>query len=286
MEDERGPNSEHKQNNLSFLEHLEVIRKILVRSIAVICVFTVVAFVYSEAIFDKIILAPTQVKTFPTYAWMCQASHWLGPVAPWLGVDPQSGCIESFPFQLTTNTMGGDFMAVMLVAFIFGCIASAPYLFWQIWKFIKPALHQKEAKKAKGFVFWTSVLFLLGVGFGYYIISPLSISFLGTFSAHKDIVKLPTLNSYMGVLASTTLATGLAFELPIVIYLLSSIGLITPQFLRKFRKHSIVVILIIAAIITPPDVFSQIVVSIPLYLLYEISIFLSAMIQRRKEKEA
>jgi len=286
MEENDNPNSEHKANKMSFLEHLEVLRTILVRSIIVICVFTVIAFAYSDYIFDKIILAPTHIKDFPTYKVMCQASQWLGPVAPWLGVDPQAGCIESFPFQLTTNTMGGDFMAVMLVAFIFGCIASAPYLFWQIWSFLRPALREKEVKKAKGFVFWTSILFFLGVAFGYYVISPLSISFLGTFSAHQDIVKLPTLNSYMGVLASTTLATGAAFELPIVIYLLSSIGLITPDFLRKFRKHSVVVILIIAAIITPPDVFSQIVVSIPLYLLYEISILLSAMVQKRKAKEA
>lgn len=286
MEENDNPNSEHKANKMSFLEHLEVLRTILVRSIIVICVFTVIAFVYYDYIFDKIILAPTHIHDFPTYKVMCQASQWLGPVAPWLGVDPTSGCIESFPFQLTTNTMGGDFMAVMLVAFIFGCIASAPYLFWQIWSFLRPALREKEVKKAKGFVFWTSILFFLGVAFGYYVISPLSISFLGTFSAHKDIVKLPTLNSYMGVLASTTLATGAAFELPIVIYLLSSIGLITPEFLRKFRKHSVVVILIIAAIITPPDVFSQIVVSIPLYLLYEISILLSAMVQKRKEKAA
>jgi sec-independent protein translocase protein TatC len=286
MEENDNPNSEHKANKMSFLEHLEVLRAILVRSIIVICVFTVIAFAYSDYIFDKIILAPTHIHDFPTYKVMCQASQWLGPVAPWLGVDPTAGCIESFPFQLTTNTMGGDFMAVMLVAFIFGCIASAPYLFWQIWSFLRPALREKEVKKAKGFVFWTSILFFLGVAFGYYVISPLSISFLGTFSAHKDIVKLPTLNSYMGVLASTTLATGAAFELPIVIYLLSSIGLITPEFLRKFRKHSVVVILIVAAIITPPDVFSQIVVSIPLYLLYEISILLSAMVQKRKEKAA
>ncbi|MFM7023880.1 MAG: twin-arginine translocase subunit TatC [Flavobacteriales bacterium] len=285
MEDERGPNSEHRQNNLSFLGHLEVLRKILLRSVVVVGVLTIIAFIYSDWIFDKIIIAPTHVKDFPTYQWMCKSSQWLGPVAPWLGVDPAAGCMEELPLKLTTTTMGGDFSAVMLVSLIFGVIAASPFLFWQIWSFIRPALHKKEAKKARGFVFWTTILFLLGVAFGYYIISPLSISFLGTFSAHADVVKLPTLNSYMGVLATTTIATGLAFELPIIIYLLSSFGIITPQFLRKFRKHSIVVILIVAAIITPPDVFSQIVVSIPLWLLYEISILLSAMIQRRKEKQ-
>ncbi len=284
MEDERGPNSEHKQNNLTFLEHLEALRKIILRSLVVVTVFSVVGFIYSEEIFDKIILYPLD-SSFPTYKLMCEVSKSLGPSMPWL-VDPAAGCFEKLNLHITTTTMGGDFSAVMIVSFICGCIVASPFLFWQIWSFIRPALHKKEAGKARGFVFWTSVLFLCGVAFGYYVISPLSIGFLGTFSAHSSIMKLPTLNSYMGVLASTTLATGAAFELPIVIYLLSSLGLITPQFLRKYRKHSIVVILIIAAIITPPDVFSQIVVTIPLWFLYEISIFLSAMIQRKKEKQA
>ncbi|MCX6183203.1 MAG: twin-arginine translocase subunit TatC [Bacteroidetes bacterium] len=284
MEDERGPNSDHKHNNLSFLGHLEALRKVLLRSALVIGIFTVAAFIYYYEIFDFIILAPLK-SSFPTYEIMCEVSKKLAVYAPGLA-DADAGCFDKLPLEITTTTMGGDFSAVMMVSFIVGCIVAAPFLFWQIWTFIRPALHKKEAGKARGFVFWTSVLFLSGVLFGYYVISPLSISFLGTFSAHEMVKKLPTLNSYMGVLATTTLATGLAFELPIIIYLLSSFGIVSPAFLRKFRKHAIVVILIIAAIITPPDVFSQIVVSIPLIILYEISILLSAMIQRKKEKEA
>ena len=284
MEDERGPNSEHKQNNMSFLGHLEALRKVLLRSILVIGIFTVVAFIYYYEIFDTIILAPLK-SSFPTYKIMCEVSQKLAAISPALA-DANAGCFDKLPLEITTIDMGGDFSAVMLVSLIFGCLVASPFLFWQIWSFIRPALHKKEAGKARGFVFWTSVLFISGVLFGYYVISPLSINFLGTFSAHEMVKKMPTLNSYMGVLATTTLATGLAFELPVIMYLLSSFGIITPQFLRKFRKHAIVVILIIAAIITPPDVFSQIVVSIPLIVLYEISILLSAMIQRKKEKAA
>ncbi len=284
MADDSSPNSTHKQNNLSFLGHLEALRKVLMRSLLAVSIFTVVAFIYYYEIFDKIILAPLKAS-FPTYEILCKISQKMGAIAPWL-TDPEAACFDSLPLEITTIEMGGDFSAVMMVSLIFGCIVASPFLFWEIWKFIRPALHKKEAGKAKGFVFWTSVLFLSGVLFGYYVISPLSISFLGTFSAHEMVKKMPTLNSYMGVLATTTLATGLAFELPVIMYLLSSFGIITPQFLRKFRKHAIVVILIIAAIITPPDVFSQIVVSIPLIILYEISIFLSAMIQRKKAKEA
>lgn len=172
----------------------------------------------------------------------------------------------------------------VMSSLVIGLIFAFPYVFWEFWRFISPALMSNEKKHARWAVFSSSMLFLLGVLFGYYLILPLSVHFLGTYIVSEQVLNQINLTSYISTTMSVVLASGVVFELPIVMYFLSKIGLVTPQFLRKYRKHAIVIVLIVAAIITPPDIFSQILVSIPLLILYEVSILLSASIQRKQNK--
>jgi len=182
--------------------------------------------------------------------------------------------------------MSGQFSTDMMVSLIAGLILASPFVFWEFWNFIAPALHNNERKHAKGAVFYISSLFMSGILFGYYMIVPFSIHFLGSYHVSEQVSNQINLTSYFSTVASITLATGIIFELPILAYFLSKIGLVTPGFLRKYRKHAIIIILIVAAIITPPDVFSQTLVSIPLILLYEASIFISAFVKKKKEQES
>jgi sec-independent protein translocase protein TatC len=166
-----------------------------------------------------------------------------------------------------------------------GIIVGFPYLFWELWRFLRPALRTNEAKHSKGAVFTSSLLFLAGVLFGYYIIAPLSIHFLGSYNISDQVVNQINLKSYIGTITSVTLASGVTFELPVLIYFLSKAGLVTPEFLRKHRRHSVVVILILAAIITPPDVFSLVLVTFPLLILYEAGIIISKKIVKSKKSK-
>ena len=281
MSDIEQPNSSDKQNKLSFLEHLEALRFLLMRVTIVILFFGIVVFIFIDWIFEKIIFAPMNMN-FWTYHALCKMTHQLNVWLPYL-IDANTGCFPTLNMQVMAPKMTTQFMTAMLVSFIGGLIFSFPYLIWEIWRFIRPALYNKEQKSARGIVFWVSLLFILGILFGYYFIAPMSIHFLGSFSVSNQIQNLPSLDSYMGTLFSTVLASGLMFELPILVYFLSKIGFLTPESMRKYRKHTIVVVLIVAAIITPPDVFSQILISIPILILYEISIYISKFINRNKQ---
>lgn len=276
-------NTEHQQNQMTFLQHLEVLRWILVRVVSVVFLFSIFVFVFREWIFSKIIFAPMR-NDFWTYKVLCDATHYLNKFAPSL-ISADAGCFSELTMKVIAPKMTTEFMTAMLVAFIGGMIFSFPYIIWEVWRFLKPALYNNEQKNARGLVFFTSVLFSAGILFGYFFIAPLSIHFLGNFSVSPTIEKLPSLNSYMGILASTTLAAGVIFELPILVYFLSRIGLLTPEFMRKYRRHAFVVTLLLAAIITPPDIFSQILICIPIVFLYEISIYISAFVVRRKKSE-
>lgn len=278
-----GPNSEHKQNQLSFLEHLEVLRFILMRIVGVITLLSIFVFSFKEWVFNAVVFAPLS-STFWTYEKLCAATHFLNQKIPNL-IDADAGCFGELTLQVIAPKMTTQFMTAMLVALIGGIIFSFPYIIWEVWKFIKPALYGNEQKKARGIVWWTSLLFGLGILFGYYFIAPMSIHFLGNFSISKQVQNLPSLNSYMGILASTTLASGVIFELPILVYFLSKIGLLTPEFMKKYRKHAFVLTLLLAAIITPPDVFSQILICIPIVLLYEVSIHISRFVNKQKSKD-
>jgi len=263
------------EKEMSFLEHLEELRWHIIRSVLAVVILTVFAFTQKNFIFNKILLAPKNPDFF-TNRILCKFGHMM---------HTDLLCINTKPFQLISIKMSGQITTHFAVAIVAGIIAAMPFIFWEFWKFIKPALYAHELKYARGAVGWASFLFLLGIFFGYFMIIPFSINFLGSYSISEQVVNQINITSYIGTITSTVLASGLVFELPLIVLFLTQIGIITPSFMVKYRRHSIVVILIVAAIITPPDIFSQIFVSIPLLGLYEVSILISKAVYKRKQKE-
>lgn len=257
---------------MTFLEHLEVLRGHLLRSVASIGVFAVLVFIFTRFIVDHILLAPKSVDFF-TNRMLCRFGHL---------VHTEKLCINDVPFQLINIEMAGQFRINMSIALYGGLILAAPYIFWELYRFIMPALQEKERKYSSGMVFYTSLLFMVGILFGYFMIVPLTLNFLGSYSVSGEILNQINLKSYIGTITSLIFATGLVFEMPILVYFLSKVGIITPAFMRKYRKHALIIILILSGIITPPDIFSQVMVTIPMYLLFEISIFISARIERER----
>ena len=260
-------------NEMSFLEHLEELRWHLVRSILAIVIVAVAAFIFKDIVFDVIILGPKSSDFF-TNVMFCK----LGQM-----VNIQKLCINSKPFQIININMAGQFMTHILISLSTGIVVGFPYIFYEFWRFIRPALYQKEQKHTRGAVFFSSLLFIMGVLFGYYLICPLSVHFLGSYQVSEEVLNQINLRSYISTVASVTLASGLIFELPIMVYFLTKVGLVTPEFLKKYRRHSIIVILILSAIITPPDIFSQVMVCLPLLVLYEIGIVISRRLVRQAE---
>jgi len=271
-----------KEGEMSFLEHLEELRWHIIRSVIAIVVMMIVAFVFKNILFDKIVLAPKN-PDFVSNRMFCEFGHYLAGVFNLK--NPDIMCINTKPPNLISIKMSGQITTHIVVALVAGLIAAFPFVIREFWLFFKPALHSNEAKHARGAVLASSLLFFVGVLFGYFLLAPLSIHFLNTYQISPDVVNQINVRSFIGTITSICLATGVVFELPIVAYFLTKIGIITPAFMRKYRKHAIVVIFILAAIITPPDVFSQALVAIPLLILYEISIFISAGVIKRKEKE-
>jgi sec-independent protein translocase protein TatC len=267
---------------MSFLEHLEELRWHIIRSLIAIVAFMIVAFVFKNILFDTILLAPSKPE-FITNRAFCQFGHFLSTI--WSSKNPDILCINTHKFNLISIKMSGQITTHIVVAMVAGLILAFPVVIREFWSFFKPALHSNEAKHARGAVLSSTLLFFTGVLFGYYLLAPLSIHFLTSYQISPDVVNQINIRSYIGTLTSLCLATGLVFELPIIAFFLTKIGIITPTFMRKYRKHAIVVIFIIAAIITPPDVFSQTLVAIPLLILYEVSILISARVMRRKEKQ-
>lgn len=263
------------KSEMSFLEHLEELRWLLVRStIAILIAATAVYFV-SDFIFDTIIFGPTHPSFF-TYRFFCEASHYIGFA--------DSICIEELPFTIQNTSMEGQVNVFVWTCITAGFILAFPYVLWELWKFISPALYEHERKKAKLFIFIASILFFIGVLFGYYVVVPMSVNFVATFSVSNVVKNEFNLESYIGMIKTSVIASGLYFELPIVIYFLTKLGLVTANFLRTYRKYAIVIVLIIAAIVTPPDVVSQVTVAVPMLLIYEASIFLSAFVTKRELK--
>lgn len=260
---------------MSFLDHLEELRWLLVRSTVAILVAACVAFAFSKFIFDEIIFAPKD-GNFITYRFFCDLANKYD-------LD-KSFCVTEIPFEIQSRRMDGQFSTDIWTAITAGFILAFPFILWEFWKFIRPALYDKERKYALAFLFTTSTLFFLGVLFGYYLIVPLSINFLGTYRI-SDVVKNDIdLDSYLSLVKTTVISCGLIFELPIVIYFLSKIGLVTAATLRSYRKFAYVIMLIVAAVVTPPDVVSQVIVTIPLAILYEISILISARMEKKTLK--
>lgn len=265
-----------EEGEMSFLDHLEELRWHIVRSVAAVMVLMVLAFIFAPWIFDNIVFAPAKAS-FPTFRLLCQFADYTGM---------KDLCVEDIPFKVQSRFVTGQFSMQFMAAFVIGLIVAFPYVFWEIWRFIKPGLYSKEKRSSRGAVFAVSFLFLLGVSFGYYVLCPMSMWFFATYSISDVIVNEFDITSYVQTIVALVFGSGLLFQLPVVIFFLTRIGLVTPTFLRTYRKHAIVVILVLAAVITPPDPLSQSIIALPLYLLYEISILISGMEVKRKMKEA
>lgn len=263
-----------EQGEMSFLHHLEALRWTLIRSTLAVLIAGAVAFVMKGFIFNSIILAPKDAS-FATYRFFCNISKYFGT---------EGLCIDEIPFLVQSRTMAGQFSAHIWTSITAGFIMAFPFILWEIWKFIKPALYDKERKNAKSFIIISSFLFFVGILFGYYVITPLSVNFLGAYRVADEVKNNIDLASYIGLLRASVLSSGLIFEMPIIIFFLTKLGLVTPEFLRKQRKYAFVIVLILAALITPPDVISQIIVAIPMVILYEVSISISKMIIKKEKK--
>jgi sec-independent protein translocase protein TatC len=267
--------AEKNIKEMSFLDHLEELRWVLVRSSVAVLIMATITYFFADYIFDTIIFGPTKID-FVTYKFFCEASHYIGFA--------DSICITELPFKIINTEIEGQVNIFIWTCITAGFILAFPYILWQFWKFISPALYEKEKKHAKLFIFTASVLFFLGVLFGYFVIVPMSVNFLATFSISSVVENNITVSSYVSMVKTAVIASGLFFELPIIIYFLTKLGLVTPKFLRTYRKYAIVIVLIVAAIVTPPDVVSQITVAIPMLLIYEASIFISVGVIKNKKK--
>ncbi|WP_121667424.1 twin-arginine translocase subunit TatC [Mesonia aquimarina] len=263
-------------DEMSFLDHLEELRWHLIRATVAVLIAAGIAFMAKGFIFDVILFGPKNAD-FITYDILCKAAQYLGL--------NESFCFDEIPFRIQSRTMAGQFSAHMWTAITAGFIIAFPYILYEFWRFISPALHEKERSASRGFIIISSILFFIGVLFGYYIVSPLSINFLGSYQVSEEVFNDIDLSSYMGLVRTSALASGLVFELPIIIFLLTKLGLATPESLKKYRKFALVGILIVSAVITPPDIASQVIVAIPVLILYEISIFISRLVLRKQLKE-
>ncbi|QRR02742.1 twin-arginine translocase subunit TatC [Dyadobacter sandarakinus] len=261
---------------MSFIGHLEELRWHIIRAVSSILVFAILAFVYIEEIYHYVIIAPSR-PDFWTYQMLCKLADKVGY---------EELCIKALNFKLQTIGVGDQFTMSMTSSVIAGLIFAFPYAFWEIWRFIKPGLREAERKSARGAVFYVTFLFFTGVLFGYYVVTPLAINFLANYTLDPSIINEFSLTSYISLVATLTLACGVAFQLPIVVFVLAKVGFLTPSFMREYRKHAMIVILIIAAVITPsPDIYSQIIVAIPLFMLYEVSILVAGKVEREKLAE-
>lgn len=263
---------------MSFFDHIDVLRKHLLRALAVVLLLTAGAFYFTDFIFNTIIMGPKN-PNFWTYRMMCK----LVEKFPSLGSD---FCITKIDAKIINTEMAGQFTLQLNSCVMVGIILGIPYLLFEIWLFVKPALHDNERKSASGFVAFASFLFFLGIMFGYYLICPLSINFLTNFTVSPDIENTFTIDSYLSSVMTLTIGSGVIFQLPVIIYILSKLGVMTPAFMRASRRYSTVLILIVAAVVTPTaDPYTMLIVAAPLFLLYELSIYISASIERKKNKE-
>jgi sec-independent protein translocase protein TatC len=267
---------EEEEGGMSFLDHLEALRWHLFRSVSAILIFTVIAFIAKSFVFGIVILGPSKVD-FITYRWLCDLSDYFGIPAL---------CIEELPFTIQSRQMTGQFSMHVTSSMVVGFIVSFPYVFWEVWRFISPGLYDQEKNAARGAVFFVSMLFFLGAAFGYFILSPLSINFLSNYQLDPSILNEFDVSSYVSTLTMLVLASAIMFQLPVVVYFLAMSGLVTSGMLKSYRRHSIVVILVLAAIITPPDVISQILIAMPILVLYEAGIQIAIRLEKKRALKA
>jgi sec-independent protein translocase protein TatC len=270
------PYEKEDDTQMSFLDHLEELRWHIIRSLGAIMVFGIAAFLMKDFVWGVLLLGPTK-PDFWTYQMFCKISSAIGSDA---------FCIDEMPFIIQSRKMTGQFSMHIVSSAVIGLIVAFPYAFWEIWRFVSPGLYENERKLSRGAVFFVSLLFALGVLFGYYMVTPISVNFLGNYQVDPTILNEFDITSYISIVVTLVLACGLLFQLPIVVYFLSKAGVISPELLIKYRRHAIVVILIIAALVTPPDPITQLLVTFPLLLLYQASIYISKVVVRNKAKQA
>lgn len=261
---------------MSFIEHLDELRGHLFRSAIAIAIGAIIMAVYNSFIVQKILMGPTH-KDFPTYGILCKLGQHLG-----LGAKL---CMEQISVKMQSNTVAGQFGVYFNIILIGGFILAFPYVFWQFWKFVRPALTKKELQNSSGVIFWVSLLFFIGTLFGYFVIAPYTINFFSNFSLDSNIENKWTIASYFNTIVPLILGAGLAFQLPLVMFFLAKIGVVSASYLRRVRRYAIIIMLILAGIITPPDMLSQIICTIPLMLLYEISILLCVKVEKKQKLE-
>ena len=268
-------NKKEPEKVMTFWDHLDELRMHILRTLIAIVVLAIIAFLNREIIFDYIILGPS-TSDFITNQWLCKLGELLSINAL---------CIEDMKLQIINIKMSGQFLTHMYISIVAGFILSFPYMLWEIWSFVKPAMHNEERKYSQGGVFISSILFLIGILFSYYLIVPLTVNFLGTYQVSQEVTNQISLSSYISTVVSVTFAVGVVFELPILVYFLTKIGVLTPNFMKKNRRYMYVILLITSAIITPPDMFSQVLVVLPLIGLYEVSIGVSNRIYKKTQRE-
>ncbi len=262
---------------MSFVDHLEVLRGHLFRSVLAILAGAIIIVVFKDFFIKKVLLGPTHAD-FPTYEVFCRIGRAIHM--------EKALCMRGVNIQMQSTGVATQFSTFISVMLIGGIVIAFPYIFHEFWRFIKPALTKKELQNTRGLIFWVSFLFFLGVFFGFFVIAPYTLNFFGNFQLDENIENRWTISSYFDTMIPLILGTGLAFQLPLLMILLAKIGIVSATYLRKVRKYSIVIIMIVAAVITPgPDVISQMTVAIPLFLLYEISILLTRRIEHRQEEE-
>ena len=270
-------NTAGQKAEMSFVDHLEVLRGHLFRSVIAIVLGAVVVGIYNKFVIRNILMGPTH-SDFPTYRLMCRIGNSIG-----LG---KTMCIEEFSVPMQNTVVGGQLSMFFSVVLIGGLILSFPYIFYEFWRFVKPALTEKELGKTRGVIFWVSFLFFVGVAFGYFIVSPYTIHFFATFQVDEFIENRWTIGSYLDTMTPLILGSGLAFQLPLVMFFLVKVGIVTAIFLKESRKYALVIVLIVAGVITPgPDIISQLTVALPLLLLYEISIILCRGVEKERAEE-
>jgi len=263
---------DEEEGGMSFLDHLEALRWHLLRSVTAVLIFTVVAFIAKDFVFGVLILGPSKVD-FLTYRLLCDIGNYFAIPAL---------CINELPFTIQSRQMTGQFSMHMTSSMVVGLIAAFPYLFYEVWRFISPGLYSKERNAARGAVFFVSFLFLSGALFGYYVLTPMSINFLANYQLDPSIANEFDITSYVSTLSMLVLASAIMFQLPVVVYFLSMSGLVTSKMLKSYRRHSIVVILIVSAIITPPDVISQLLIAMPILVLYEVGILIAKRLEKKR----
>lgn len=264
-----------EEKEMSFLDHLEELRWHIIRSLIAIMIFAIAAFIAKDFVIGTVILGPSRTD-FWTYQKLCELSELIKTPAL---------CIDTLSFELVSRKLSSQFMTHVSISFFVGLVLGFPYVFWEIWRFIKPGLRQQERKASRGATFSVSVLFMLGVLFGYYLIAPISVRFFSAYQVDPSLQNLFDLSSYISTVTMIVFGCGLLFQLPVIVFFLTKAGIVSSALMKAYQKHAIIVILVLGAIVTPPDPFSQILIAMPLMLLYQMSIVIARRIEKREARQ-